>query len=161
MRLPHAELFTVDSHAHVEHRWRLQIRGVPVGSVLSVQPSLEQVNVLVEIKEPTTVIPRNSLIEANQSGLIAESLIDITPQLPIPDYKVGTLQPQLLCCLLFATIRGTGNQTTVLFSTLAQPSHATTFSLPVANANPWSSFCPLTSNTTYCTTCKADPLPHS
>lgn len=69
---------------------RLQIRGVPVGSVLSVQPSLEQVNVLVEIKEPTTVIPRNSLIEANQSGLIAESLIDITPQLPIPDYKVGT-----------------------------------------------------------------------
>ena len=59
-----------------------------MGSVLSVQPSLEQVNVLVEIKEPTTVIPRNSLIEANQSGLIAESLIDITPQLPIPDYKV-------------------------------------------------------------------------
>lgn len=66
----------------------MQIRGVPVGSVLSVQPSLEQVNVLVEVKEPTTVIPRNSLIEANQSGLIAESLIDITPQLPIPDYKV-------------------------------------------------------------------------
>lgn len=59
-----------------------------MGSVLSVQPSLEQVDVLVEIKEPTTVIPRNSLIEANQSGLIAESLIDITPQLPIPDYKV-------------------------------------------------------------------------
>ena len=70
--------------------WLAQIRGVPVGSVLSVQPSLEQVNVLVEIKEPTTVIPRNSLIEANQSGLIAESLIDITPQLPIPDYKVCT-----------------------------------------------------------------------
>ena len=67
----------------------VQIRGVPVGSVLSVQPSLQQVNVLVEIKEPTTVIPRNSLIEANQSGLIAESLIDITPQLPIPEYKVG------------------------------------------------------------------------
>ncbi|KAA6424956.1 MAG: ATP-binding cassette superfamily [Trebouxia sp. A1-2] len=67
----------------------VRIRGVPVGSVLSVQPSLEQVNVLVEIKEPTTVIPRNSLIEANQSGLIAESLIDITPQLPIPDYKEG------------------------------------------------------------------------
>lgn len=64
-----------------------------MGSVLSVQPSLEQVNVLVEIKEPTTVIPRNSHIEANQSGLIAESLIDITPQLPIPDYKVSLWQP--------------------------------------------------------------------
>lgn len=76
----------------------LQIRGVPVGSVLSVQPSLEQVNVLVEIKEPTTVIPRNSLIEANQSGLIAESLIDITPQLPIPDYKVAICR---IVCELF------------------------------------------------------------
>ena len=35
------------------------------------------------------MIPRNSLIEANQSGLIAEPLIDITPQLPIPDYKAS------------------------------------------------------------------------
>ena len=34
------------------------------------------------------MIPRNSNIEANQSGLIAEPLIDITPQLPIPEYKV-------------------------------------------------------------------------
>ena len=49
-----------------------------------------QVNVQVEIKDDKTAIPRNSLIEANQSGLIAESLIDITPQQPIPQYKVGT-----------------------------------------------------------------------
>ena len=40
-----------------------------------------------QIKKSSTVIPRNSHIEANQSGLIAEPLIDITPQLPIPDYK--------------------------------------------------------------------------
>ena len=40
-----------------------------------------------QVKKAATVIPRNSLIEANQSGLIAEPLIDITPQLPIPDYK--------------------------------------------------------------------------
>lgn len=67
----------------------LQIRGVQIGSVLNVQPTLEKVDVLVDIRDVTTVIPRNSLIEANQSGLIAEPLIDITPQLPIPDYKVG------------------------------------------------------------------------
>ncbi len=66
-----------------------QIRGVPVGSTLSVQPSLERVDVYVEMKEPSTVIPRNALIEANQSGLIAEPLIDITPQTPIPNWKVG------------------------------------------------------------------------
>lgn len=70
----------------------LQIRGVNVGQVAAVKPSLAQVDVLVDVKEADTVIPRNSLIEANQSGLIATPLIDITPQLPIPDYKVG---PQL------------------------------------------------------------------
>jgi ABC-type transporter Mla subunit MlaD len=65
----------------------VRIRGVPVGSVLTVQPSLQRVDVLVEFRDSTTVIPRNSLIEANQSGLIAEPLIDITPQMPIPEYK--------------------------------------------------------------------------
>ena len=70
-----------------------QIRGVPVGSVLTVQPSLERVDVLCDIKDPATVIPRNSLIEANQSGLIAEPLIDITPQLPIPEYQASTQCP--------------------------------------------------------------------
>lgn len=66
-----------------------QIRGVPVGGVLSVSPSLEKVDVLVEVRDSGTVIPRNSIIEANQSGLIAEPLIDITPQLPIPEYTGG------------------------------------------------------------------------
>eukprot|EP00887_Chlorella_sp_A99_P006804 scaffold2.g6804.t1 len=72
----------------------VRIRGVPVGGVLSVQPSLEHVEVLVEIKDATTVIPRNSLIEANQSGLIAEPLIDITPQLPVPQYKANPLDEE-------------------------------------------------------------------
>lgn len=38
-------------------------------------------------------IPRDSLIEANQSGLIAETLIDITPNLPILPSKVSLLGP--------------------------------------------------------------------
>lgn len=67
---------------------KMQIRGVPIGSVVRVDPSLERVEVLADIRDATTVIPRNSLIEANQSGLIAEPLIDITPQLPIPTYTV-------------------------------------------------------------------------
>lgn len=69
----------------------VRIRGVPVGGVLSVQPSLEKVDVLVELRDATTVIPRNSKIEANQSGLIAEPLIDITPQLPVPEYVANPL----------------------------------------------------------------------
>ena len=49
-------------------------------------------------QEPTTVIPRNALIEANQSGLIAEPLIDITPQTPIPDWKVRLLLCGSMLC---------------------------------------------------------------
>jgi hypothetical protein len=40
----------------------------------------------LQVNDTSTVIPRNSVIEANQSGLIAEPLIDITPQLPLPTY---------------------------------------------------------------------------
>lgn len=60
-----------------------------VGQVIQVKPSLSQVDVLVDVKDANTVIPRNSIIEANQSGLIATPLIDITPQLPVPNYQVS------------------------------------------------------------------------
>lgn len=70
----------------------VRIRGVAVGSVLTVRPSLDKVDVLVEVNDTSTVIPRNSVIEANQSGLIAEPLIDITPQLPLPTYTASPLE---------------------------------------------------------------------
>ena len=69
----------------------VRIRGVKAGSVLSVQPSLEKVDVLVEMDDKNVPIPRNSLIEANQSGLIAETIIDITPAIPIPVAQWGPL----------------------------------------------------------------------
>jgi hypothetical protein len=69
----------------------VRVRGVGIGSVLSVRPSLEQVDVLVEIDDVAIRIPRNSLVEANQSGLIAETLIDITPRKPLPKAKLGPL----------------------------------------------------------------------
>jgi len=50
-----------------------------------------------------TVIPRNSVIEANQSGLIAEPLVDITPQLPLPSYRsamvLGAVMAWLTGCM--------------------------------------------------------------
>lgn len=77
----------------------MQIRGVNIGQVIQVKPSLAQVDVLVDVKDANTVIPRNSIIEANQSGLIATPLIDITPQLPVPNYQVESLEPA--GCVLF------------------------------------------------------------
>jgi len=52
--------------------------------VVGVEASLDAVSVLAEIRDAGTVIPRSARIEANQSGLIAEPLIDITPAGPAP-----------------------------------------------------------------------------
>jgi hypothetical protein len=65
-----------------------------VGSVLNVQPHLDRVDVMVEIADENTPIPRNSRIFANQSGLIAEPLVDIMPQDPIPKYTASPLSPE-------------------------------------------------------------------
>ncbi|GFR46251.1 hypothetical protein Agub_g7800 [Astrephomene gubernaculifera] len=72
----------------------LRIRGVQVGQVLAVKPSLERVDVLVEVGDVSSVIPRSSVIEANQSGLIAEPLLDVTPQLPVPPYTALPHDPR-------------------------------------------------------------------
>ena len=58
----------------------VRYRGVRVGSVSKIQPGLNNVEVEVEISQPQLRIPRNVLVEANQSGLISESIIDITPK---------------------------------------------------------------------------------
>lgn len=51
------------------------------------RPSLESVEVLAEVDDEATVIPRRSTVLASQSGLIAESLIDVTPHLPLDAYS--------------------------------------------------------------------------
>ncbi|CAI5503677.1 unnamed protein product [Closterium sp. Naga37s-1] len=65
------------------------MRGIAVGSVVAVRPSLTSVDVVVEILDEDIVIPRGTPIFVNQSGLIAETLIDMTPLLPIPEYDAG------------------------------------------------------------------------
>eukprot|EP00798_Chlamydomonas_sp_ICE-L_P020492 gene20492-27283_t len=69
----------------------VRIRGVQVGLVKDVKATLEHVDVTVMMNDVSTVIPRNSIIEANQSGLVAEPLLDITPQLeaPLPSWTAS------------------------------------------------------------------------
>ncbi|KAG6403432.1 hypothetical protein SASPL_135653 [Salvia splendens] len=69
----------------------VRIRGVNVGNVVRVNPSLRNIEAIVEIEDDKVIIPRNSLVEVNQSGLLMETLIDITPQDPIPVPSVGPL----------------------------------------------------------------------
>uniref|UniRef100_A0A2N9FZP9 Mce/MlaD domain-containing protein n=1 Tax=Fagus sylvatica TaxID=28930 RepID=A0A2N9FZP9_FAGSY len=62
----------------------VRIRGVTVGNVIRINPSLKSIEAIVEVEDDKIVIPRNSFIEVNQSGLLMETLIDITPRNPIP-----------------------------------------------------------------------------
>jgi hypothetical protein len=69
----------------------VRIRGVDVGQAVKVKPSLAAIDVVVELQDEAVVIPRNALVEVNQSGLISETLIDITPRHPIPAPRYGPL----------------------------------------------------------------------
>ncbi|KAL8130548.1 hypothetical protein V2J09_019703 [Rumex salicifolius] len=72
----------------------VRIRGVNVGNVIRVNPSLRNIEAVVEVDDDKIVIPQNSLIEVNQSGLLMETIIDITPQNPIPLPSVSPLDPE-------------------------------------------------------------------
>ncbi|HLO86447.1 MAG TPA: MlaD family protein [Nostocaceae cyanobacterium] len=58
----------------------VRFRGVKVGTITRVQPKANAIDVEIEIAPADLVIPRDVVIEANQSGLISESIIDITPK---------------------------------------------------------------------------------
>ncbi|KAJ4969954.1 hypothetical protein NE237_003053 [Protea cynaroides] len=70
----------------------VRIRGVTVGNVIRINPSLKSIEAVVEVEDEKLIIPRNSLVEVNQSGLLMETLIDITPQDPLPTPSVGPLE---------------------------------------------------------------------
>jgi phospholipid/cholesterol/gamma-HCH transport system substrate-binding protein len=57
----------------------VRYRGVPVGRIVDIRPGSNQVQIQVEITESNLRIPKDVLIEANQSGFIGETTIDITP----------------------------------------------------------------------------------
>jgi phospholipid/cholesterol/gamma-HCH transport system substrate-binding protein len=68
-----------DNTAGMQVGTAVRYRGVAVGRVVAINPSSNTVAIQVQITEPGLRIPRNVLIEANQSGFIGETTIDITP----------------------------------------------------------------------------------
>ncbi|MEJ1931937.1 MlaD family protein [Nostoc sp. NIES-2111] len=62
----------------------VRYRGVRIGRISQIQPGPNAVEVEIEIAQPDLIIPRDVVIEANQSGLISESIIDITPKSSLP-----------------------------------------------------------------------------
>ncbi|KAI3995840.1 hypothetical protein MKX01_020375 [Papaver californicum] len=72
----------------------VRIRGVTVGTVIRLNPSLKSIDAVIEVEDDKIFIPRNSLIEVNQSGLLMETMIDITPQDPLPTPSMGPLDTE-------------------------------------------------------------------
>ncbi len=58
----------------------VRFRGVQIGKVQSLQAESSSVKVGVAIDNPKLVIPRDSLIETNQSGFLNSTTIDIFPK---------------------------------------------------------------------------------
>lgn len=71
----------------------IRVRGVDVGTVIRVRPSLEKIDASIQVMDSSVVIPRNALVEVNQSGLLSETVIDITPEHPVPHPSFGPLDP--------------------------------------------------------------------
>ncbi len=62
----------------------VRFRGVKIGRISTVRPGPNGVEVEIDVNQPDLIIPRDVVVEANQSGLISESMIDITPRKPLP-----------------------------------------------------------------------------
>ncbi|MEG4272806.1 MULTISPECIES: MlaD family protein [unclassified Microcoleus] len=81
----------------------IRYRGVAVGKITALQPGSNGVDVTLEIAPGTLVIPRDVTIEANKSGLIGESSIDITPNSILPESLVtanpvsANCPPEIIC----------------------------------------------------------------
>lgn len=61
----------------------VRYRGVAVGQVLSITPTPNDVEVAVEIASNDLRIARDAAIQVNQSGLIGDTTVDITPKRPL------------------------------------------------------------------------------
>ncbi|BBD68396.1 hypothetical protein NIES4072_42910 [Nostoc commune NIES-4072] len=82
----------------------VRYRGVKVGTISQVRPGPNAVDVEIEIAQTNLILPRNVVVEANQSGLISESIIDITPKATLPSGVViakpldKNCDPSLIIC---------------------------------------------------------------
>ena len=75
----------------------VRFRGVQVGKISSITPRPNGVEVEVEISPADQIIPRDVVVEANQSGIISEVSIDITPRQQLETEAVAALPLEPNC----------------------------------------------------------------
>nr|YP_010925690.1 putative mlaD [Neoporphyra dentata]WKD83922.1 putative mlaD [Neoporphyra dentata]BCA87342.1 Hypothetical protein ycf22 [Neoporphyra dentata] len=68
-----------DSAYGIQEGTSIRLRGLPVGKVIGISQSSDSILASIEIKSSSTIIPKTSLIETNQTGLLNDTVIDIIP----------------------------------------------------------------------------------
>jgi phospholipid/cholesterol/gamma-HCH transport system substrate-binding protein len=84
--------FVFENTLGMQEGTNVRYRGVPVGRVLRIVPNSNAVDVAVEIGSSELRIPSDAAIVVNQSGLIGDTTIDITPERPLSAQE-ATLDP--------------------------------------------------------------------
>ncbi|AFY37144.1 Mammalian cell entry related domain protein [[Leptolyngbya] sp. PCC 7376] len=64
-------------------------RGLEIGRVVSVNPNSNGVNVQIEVNSADLVMPKNSIIETNQAGLVGEPDIEIIPKAVLSEAAIA------------------------------------------------------------------------
>lgn len=81
----------------------VRYRGVKVGTISAIRPGSNNIEVEIDITKSDLIIPKDVTIEANQSGLISESVIDITPKTQLSSEVAAkpldkNCNPQIIVC---------------------------------------------------------------
>ena len=63
----------------------VRYRGVTVGRISRISPNPNGVAIQIDIAPADLIIPRDSEVTVNQSGLLGETVLDIVPRKPLPD----------------------------------------------------------------------------
>jgi phospholipid/cholesterol/gamma-HCH transport system substrate-binding protein len=82
IRFPNAEGMQVGSP--------VRYRGVSAGKISAIRVSANYAEVDIRIAPATTIIPKDVTIEAQQSGLVGETFIDITPNKDLPESALAS-----------------------------------------------------------------------
>ncbi|MBD2314429.1 MCE family protein [Desertifilum sp. FACHB-1129] len=76
----------------------VRYRGVDVGRISRIQPGPNGVDVTIEISSRDLVIPRQVVVEANQSGLVGETSVDIKPLTQLASSTIQAADPTAADC---------------------------------------------------------------
>ncbi|MBC6417511.1 MAG: MCE family protein [Prochloron sp. SP5CPC1] len=89
-RKPYVINVTFDNANGMKEGASVHYRGFVVGKIKTISPEPNGVNTEIEIDSSDLRIPKDIIIEANQSGLIGETSIDITPKTELPQSANST-----------------------------------------------------------------------